>query len=72
MKPYDIVRPTEMGILDIVWKVEEVKVKLPSVESGYSYSERIGENNYEVSKCNTLLLMNINHILKPDTFTILA
>ena len=30
------------------------------------------KNNYEVSKGYTLLLMNINHILKPDTFTILA
>ena len=43
MKPYDIVRPTEMGFLDIVWEVEEVKVKLPSVVSGYFYSERTGE-----------------------------
>ena len=27
MKPYDIVRPTGMGFLDIVWEVEEVTVK---------------------------------------------
>ena len=43
MKPYDIVRPTEMGILRYRMGSRRSQSKLPSVVSGYFYSERIGE-----------------------------
>ena len=42
MKPYDTYGIRKWEFLDIVWEVE-VKVKLPSSVSGYSYSDRIGE-----------------------------
>ena len=43
MKPYGTYGIRKWECLDIVWEVEEVKVKLPSVVSGYFYSERIEE-----------------------------
>ena len=43
MRPYDTYGIRKWELLDIVWEVEEVKVKLPSVVSGYFYSEQIGE-----------------------------
>ena len=43
MKPCDTYGIRKWEFLDIIWEVEEVKVKLPSVVSGYFYSERIGE-----------------------------
>ena len=61
MKPYDTYGIRKWEFLDIVWEVE-VKVKLPSVVSGYFIQSELEKNNYEVSKGNTctLLLMNIN------------
>ena len=72
MKLYDTYGTRKREFLDIVLEVEEVKVKLPSVVSFILIQSGLEKNNFEVSKGNTLLLMNINHILKPDTFTILA
>ena len=43
MKPYDTYGIRKWEFLDIVCEVEEVKVKLLSVVSGYFYSEQIGE-----------------------------
>ena len=41
MKPYGTYDIRKWEFLDIVWEVEEVKVKLLSVVCGYFYSEQI-------------------------------